>query len=130
VRTALGTIPADAEEYVDTFAFERIEGYRGFSRAARGPEHGATLRVDVIDELAGKSHGFVAAAWVQSRISVAYAQHLTYSVAVMQLEEYGSKHVVEAGTQAAARQDSRASPRRIEEDTLSRSGPFEINARF
>ena len=51
VRSPLGPVPTDAEEDVDLMLLEEVHDVAGIPAAPRGPQHGATHVVDVIDEV-------------------------------------------------------------------------------
>ncbi len=118
-------VAADDEQRADAQRLQPVDHLDGILAAARRPQHGPALLVNLAHPRRAKPHGVVAVARHHAFEAVAKAEDVLHAVGMRELQDQPADDVVDAGTQAAARDDPAPQRRRIEEDAIARAGNFE-----
>src|SRR6185437_4538970 len=121
---ALRTITADGEENIDATTDQILHSPGLVHWAAGGTQNCAASQMDCIHQPGREGERFVALFRIQPLISPAEAEHLFYTVSVMQFEEQRSDYIVESGAQSSASNNPGASFRRVKEKIFARTCQF------
>jgi hypothetical protein len=99
------------------------------SRAVHHPtgcaKHCAALTMDVIHEFGCQQDGLLIMGWVEASEAAAESEHLFHTVGMVQLAEERTDDVVQAGAQAATRDNPCANLAGIEEQFGTRARQLE-----
>ncbi len=121
VSPAHRAVATDHEQDVEAELDEPVDDDDGVLGSTRTAEDRASAFVDLVDTLRRQPHGLVAELGNESRVAMPEARHVIDRVVRMELEDEGSDDVVEAGTQATARDDADAGVAGFEEQSAPRS---------
>ena len=119
------SVSTDSEQDAHIHAFECVDHLPDILRPARRSQNGATLFLNVGNEVGSEFNRFVSVFVRETFIPVRESEDGANSVMVEQAEHYGSYHVVKAWAQSPTGYDSALEFRGIEEDSLPGSGHFE-----
>src|ERR1041385_9169262 len=126
---ALRAIAADREQHIDPAPNQVVHRHYRVHRTARSIQHGAAGLVNVFHDLSGQFDRLLSSRRIQSTIAVAKTEDFLHAIAMMQLQEQRANDVIEPRTKTAARDNARASFRRVKKQFLAGSGPLEKQRR-
>ena len=118
--SSLRAVAADAEQDVDLQTNQLVNRHVHLLATTRRPQHRPTRMVNRRHRLGRQIERRIARRG-QSTKAVANAQHALHPVVVHQLEDQRTNHVVQAGTQPAARHHRRRHLGRVEEQLTHRA---------
>jgi hypothetical protein len=124
-RAAQGAVAADAEQDADVEIHEPVDHLADILRPARRAENRAALLVDFGHEIRVEHERLNALLLDHALEAVAKPIDGLDLVPIRELHDQSPDHVVDAGTQPAARHDADLGFRRIEEYLLARAGLLE-----
>ncbi len=126
VAAALGAVAAEGEQDIHAAPDQVVHGNPDVHRAARGPQHGAAVLMNVVDELRRQHERLLAARRVEALVAVAKTEDFLHAVAVMKFQKQGTDHVVQPRAQSAAGDDASAGLLGIEEQLRAWASEFEL----